>query len=289
MNIKQEQQEKIKTKEQKFAGFVVRFAAFVIDFLILILISMIVGTVFGLYVQAASVAWNIEFISNVVGTLLNAGYYVFMTYRYGATVGKMAFGLKVQSVQDEKLDVGTVIVREVMGKFISMILLGIGYFWIIFDKKKQGLHDKFAGTIVVIDKEQRFLNWKAAIVSVLFVLLSFCFVGWSIFGIVQEVLQAERTQRQVFLQTSKVSVSAKLCVSEGNEIEKPLSIQNGGGDLCSQKMEIEWPGLEDGYQYGEIDNEFIFVQKAGLDIIRCEIAKVKCEIIEQMNLEKDGI
>lgn len=280
MNAKQERQQKTKAEGKKFAGFVARFAAFAIDFLILILISVIAGVAFGLYIQVASVNWNIEFISSVVGTLLNVGYYILMTYRYGATVGKMVFGLKVQSVQDEKLDIGTVIVREVVGKFISMISLGIGYLWIVFDGKKQGLHDKVAGTIVVIEKEQRFSKWKAGIVAGLFVFFSFCFVAWVIFGASEEELEEKIAQDQVFLQTSKMSVSAKLCVSEGNEIEKPLSVQNGGGDVCSREMNIEWPALEEGYQYGEIDNDFIFVQKAGVDVVRCEIAKVKCEIIE---------
>jgi uncharacterized RDD family membrane protein YckC len=287
MSIKQKQQQKVKKKEKEFAGFVSRFAAFVVDFLILILISTIVGVAFGLYVQATHVEWNIEVISSIAGMLLNTGYYVFMTYRYEATAGKMAFGLKVKSIQEEKLDIGTVIVREVVGKFISMMLFGLGYLWIIFNRRKQGFHDKLAGTVVVIDKQQSFLKWKAIIVSCLFVLFSFCFFGWLIFGIVEDVLQEEKIGNQIFLQASKMSVSAKLCVSEGNKIEKPLSIQNGGGDVCSQKMEVEWPSLEDGYQYGKIDNEFIFVQKAGIDIIRCEIAKVKCEIIEQKSPKED--
>jgi len=39
--------------------------------------------------------------------------------------------------------------REFVGKFISSIFLSLGYFWAIWDKEKQGWHDKIAGTIVV--------------------------------------------------------------------------------------------------------------------------------------------
>jgi uncharacterized RDD family membrane protein YckC len=36
-----------------------------------------------------------------------------------------------------------------LGYFVSLIPLGMGYFWVAFDKRKQGWHDKMAGTIVV--------------------------------------------------------------------------------------------------------------------------------------------
>jgi uncharacterized RDD family membrane protein YckC len=33
--------------------------------------------------------------------------------------------------------------------YLSTILLGLGFLWIIWDPKKQGWHDKLAGTVVV--------------------------------------------------------------------------------------------------------------------------------------------
>ena len=44
---------------------------------------------------------------------------------------------------------GTAFLREVIGKFISSILLCIGYLMVAFDGQKQGLHDKIAGTYVI--------------------------------------------------------------------------------------------------------------------------------------------
>jgi predicted anti-sigma-YlaC factor YlaD len=40
------------------------------------------------------------------------------------------------------------LVREIVGKFVSGLFLGIGYFWAIFDKEGQAWHDKIAGTVV---------------------------------------------------------------------------------------------------------------------------------------------
>ena len=39
--------------------------------------------------------------------------------------------------------------REVVGKFISGLVLNLGYLWVIWDGQKQGWHDKIADTYVV--------------------------------------------------------------------------------------------------------------------------------------------
>ena len=40
---------------------------------------------------------------------------------------------------------GRMLVREIIGKVLSGIILGLGYFWAIFDKDAQAWHDKIAG------------------------------------------------------------------------------------------------------------------------------------------------
>jgi uncharacterized RDD family membrane protein YckC len=47
------------------------------------------------------------------------------------------------------LSYGRAALREVVGKFLSGILLGIGYLMVAFDSKKQGLHDRLANTFVI--------------------------------------------------------------------------------------------------------------------------------------------
>ena len=39
--------------------------------------------------------------------------------------------------------------RELVGKFVSSLVLGLGYFSVLWDKDKQGWHDKMAGTVVI--------------------------------------------------------------------------------------------------------------------------------------------
>jgi uncharacterized RDD family membrane protein YckC len=61
----------------------------------------------------------------------------------------MALRIKVVRTDNSSLTLGRAFYREVIGKFVSGIILGIGYLMIAFDQKKQGLHDRMAETYVV--------------------------------------------------------------------------------------------------------------------------------------------
>ena len=61
----------------------------------------------------------------------------------------MAVGVQVVKQDGEIPRIGTALLREVIGKFISWIVLLIGYIWVAFNKDKQGWHDKIASTYVV--------------------------------------------------------------------------------------------------------------------------------------------
>mgnify|MGYP000197082409 CR=1 FL=1 len=63
--------------------------------------------------------------------------------------GARGEGRVVQLVVDiEDMDL-TPKLREIVGKFVSGIILGIGYIMAGFDRNKQGLHDRIAGTYVI--------------------------------------------------------------------------------------------------------------------------------------------
>ena len=63
----------------------------------------------------------------------------------------MIFGLKVVTLKEEKMTWGTLIFREFIGRFISKTTV-IGYLLVGILPKKQGLHDIFADTSVVLIK-----------------------------------------------------------------------------------------------------------------------------------------
>jgi uncharacterized RDD family membrane protein YckC len=65
-----------------------------------------------------------------------------------ATIGKKAMGLKVTNLGGEKITFGQATGRH-FGKFLSALILLIGYLMMLWDDKKQTLHDKLARTLVL--------------------------------------------------------------------------------------------------------------------------------------------
>ena len=120
----------------EYAGFWIRFAAYIIDFIIL----LIPGIVLQLALEAP--AGNL--LSFVVGIVYTIGFWV----AQGATPGKMAVGIKITTVNGDDIDFGKALLRYV-GYIASGIILLIGYFMIGFTREKRGLHDYIAGTVVI--------------------------------------------------------------------------------------------------------------------------------------------
>lgn len=113
-----------------------RFAAAIIDGLILIIPNYALQYAFGT-------------VGSVLSILLPWLYSAYMESGTNqATIGKKAMGLKVTTVDGHRLSFGQATARH-FGKFISAIILLIGYFMMLWDEKKQTLHDKMAGALVV--------------------------------------------------------------------------------------------------------------------------------------------
>ncbi|MGA2777696.1 MAG: RDD family protein [Steroidobacteraceae bacterium] len=66
----------------------------------------------------------------------------------GSTVGGILFDLQVVRVDGREMDWPTAVIRA-LSCFLSLVVAGLGFFWIAFDADKQGWHDKIAGTVVV--------------------------------------------------------------------------------------------------------------------------------------------
>lgn len=66
----------------------------------------------------------------------------------GSTIGGIVCDLHVVRVDGRPLDWETAIVRA-LSCFLSLAVVGLGFFWIAFDPNHQGWHDKIAGTVVV--------------------------------------------------------------------------------------------------------------------------------------------
>jgi uncharacterized RDD family membrane protein YckC len=71
----------------------------------------------------------------------------FWTWK-GQTPGKMAMGIKIVAADGGPIGLGRAIIRYLC-YIVSAVILYLGFIMIAFDKRKQGLHDKIAGTFVI--------------------------------------------------------------------------------------------------------------------------------------------
>ena len=133
----------------KYAGFWTRLWAYTIDLLVLSAISgIIIKPIFRV------AGWEITNPSfflfstyKVTILILLLLYFTLMTKYLQQTVGKMIMGIRVAAKDGGKLTWGSIIFREVIGRFISKMLV-IPYLLVLFMPKKEALHDLFADTVV---------------------------------------------------------------------------------------------------------------------------------------------
>ena len=132
-----------------YAGFWIRTLASLIDtFLLLLIIVPVLTTLYGpglfLGEPVIGAFWNLVF--NYVSP---AAVIILFWYFKSATPGKMVFKLVILDAKTGgKPSTRQLIVRYV-GYYVSTIPLLLGLFWVGLDRRKQGWHDKLAGTIVV--------------------------------------------------------------------------------------------------------------------------------------------
>ncbi|MBI3261282.1 RDD family protein [Candidatus Berkelbacteria bacterium] len=135
----------------QYGSFGYRLVAMAVDASVLGIGAQVVAFVSGLpkFEPITSLYPSFDSIEAVASVAALWLYFVLTTKYFGATFGKMAFGMEVRRVDGKPLDWTTVILREVIGKTISTITGLLGFLWISWDGRKQGFHDKIADTVVI--------------------------------------------------------------------------------------------------------------------------------------------
>lgn len=143
------------TSKWHYAGFWIRVVARLIDGVILGVVQACIAlALFGTFgaefmpsvTRSAPIGLRLgfQFLSYAVAIVYEA---VFLRYQ-GATLGKMALGLKVVRSNGAPLGWGVSIGRYFM-YIVSAIILGIGYIMAGFDDEKRTLHDRACDTRVI--------------------------------------------------------------------------------------------------------------------------------------------
>ena len=121
-----------------YAGVGVRFAAFFLDSVILFFPCAIAGH-----------------LIPIVGGLVVLFFYapVLESSQIRATLGKYIMGIQVTDQRGGRISLGAATLRNFL-KFVSTLLLFLGFFFALFTRKKQALHDMLADTLVVYGKSE---------------------------------------------------------------------------------------------------------------------------------------
>lgn len=150
-----------------------RFFAWVIDIIVLIIITFILAAVGVVDFERTS---DITTSDGVISAVIVLAYFVVLTVAFGATLGKMALGMRVVGADGGKAGSGAILIREIIIRFgvtitafvLTLILSGplgdsgaaigglvgvlvglVVILRILVDDHRQGWHDKIGGTFVV--------------------------------------------------------------------------------------------------------------------------------------------
>ena len=131
-----------------YAGFWKRAGAFVIDYIIVVVVDRIL--VLGLAGPGHPVGARLAPLFFLIAACLY--YALFESSQMQATPGKRAVGLKVTDLQGEQISFGRALSR-LFGHIVSYLTFGVGFAMAVFTERRQTLHDKMAGTLVVNREE----------------------------------------------------------------------------------------------------------------------------------------
>jgi uncharacterized RDD family membrane protein YckC len=152
----------------EYAGFWLRFVAYIIDSIIISFLEFLIVLpflgLFGIKILELSTIRELEnadyellipiIASTIIGlgsTVLLITWFYYALLQSGArqaTVGKMALGLKVTDVNGDRLTFARASLRY-FSKILSSLFMMLGYIMAGFTEKKQALHDMIANTYVV--------------------------------------------------------------------------------------------------------------------------------------------
>ena len=147
--------------EIRYVGFWLRVGAALIDTVVVSVVLDILLRLMGLspkmvetdQLDPASLLIDIQdphaLVRLVLNVLLPAVAVIVLWLRLGATPGKMIIGAEVVDAKTLGPLTPAQSVLRYVGYFASIAPLCLGLIWVGLDARKQGFHDKIAGTLVI--------------------------------------------------------------------------------------------------------------------------------------------
>lgn len=136
-------------RELQYVGFWIRVAASLVDtVLILLVITPLLLSIYGpgYFGSERFIQGPADF---VLSYLVPAVVVILFWMVKQATPGKMLFRARIVDAETGGAPSTLQCVIRYLGYFVSIIPLCLGLLWVAWDPRKQGWHDKLAGTVVV--------------------------------------------------------------------------------------------------------------------------------------------
>jgi uncharacterized RDD family membrane protein YckC len=135
------------TAGKRYGGFWVRLVSYILDAIIVTVVAAALTPLFG--GQMLPSGREMDYTGSGISLLVGLLYFVGFWGWRGQTPGMMPFNMTIVRADDGgSVDWVRALLRYV-GLIISFLVLLIGVIWVAFDSRKQGWHDKIAGTVVV--------------------------------------------------------------------------------------------------------------------------------------------
>ena len=247
----------------EYAGFWKRSLAYSVDNLIIWLASLSLG--FTIRINSSG---GMVFLPAL---LISAAYFIFFWMRDGQTLGNRLLAIKVIREDGQKFDIATGIIRYI-GYLISGIVLWMGFLWVIWDKKKQGWHDKMAKTIVVKTEGKSRVVLASFLVLLPLIFVTVFIVAFGALGIFifnqakkhPEAFKQAASQNEIFnkiiptLSEGRVDLLADntFTAVNANRSKKGLPILTLDGGLCAYAQKR----LEELTTFGKFDDNKGFLE-----------------------------
>lgn len=142
----------MESSHAEYVGFWARFGASIVDALIIVAITVpVLHAVYGAaYWESTSlIEGPIDFL---VSWVLPAVLVILLWRRWQATPGKMMVSARIVDANTGGAPTTAQLVGRYLGYYVAIIPFFLGLLWVAWDPKKQGWHDKLAGTVVVRKK-----------------------------------------------------------------------------------------------------------------------------------------
>lgn len=158
------------------AGFWKRVAAYIIDVIVLYIPNLLITKAMGgdaaqetmkqamIAAQGqphAMLAAYEQFYATMGMAMLIAAVLAWLYFAllesspWQATLGKLALGLRVTDLDGRRISFPRALGRY-LAKFLSLMILGIGFLMVAWTRRKQGLHDMLAKTLVLNGRASEF-------------------------------------------------------------------------------------------------------------------------------------